>query len=110
MQDFRVSFNHGRQYFVVYLEDVSQYVFHKRGGGRWGYWWNEGQEGRRHGKFGEMHLVASKVTTDMVSHEIFHLVSEWLNWKLTWNTEETGARITDEVTRHFWREYRKATS
>lgn len=109
MQDFRVPFNRGKQYFVVYLEDVTPTTFHRRGGGRWGFWQASDERNDRLGLFGEMHLVAERVRNDVVAHELFHVVADWLSGKaIVPQNEERLARLMDELTRNFWREYGKA--
>lgn len=111
MTDFKVNFNHGRQYFVVYLEDVTPTTFHRRGGGRWGFWLGADERKERSGLFGELHLVAERVRNDVVAHELFHVVADWLNGKaIVPQTEERAALLMDELTRNFWREYGKAVN
>src|SRR5512146_1437043 len=122
---FRVFFRRKRQFFTVYLHDVHPSTFKRNGGGRWGYFvkkWDNPKEGL----FGEIHLVKSRVRVDSVSHEIDHLRCEWMfaNGRyvtikvrgrktlvrgkiLTGRNEEWYCRFGDELTRHFWREYKR---
>ena len=107
--DFRVFFNKNRQFFEVYLHDVHPNTFQSRGGGRWGYWTSTFENPRR-GKFGEIHLVKSRVRPDSVAHELDHLRMAWLFAKwivITPRNEERFCTFGDELTRRFWREYEK---
>ena len=108
-ESFRVFFNRKRQFFDVYLHDVSPNTFNRKGGGRWGYFVATWEHPRR-GKFGEIHLVKSRVRPDTVSHELDHLRCEWMfkRWIiLTPKNEEQWCKFGDELTRNFWREYGK---
>jgi hypothetical protein len=107
---FRVFFNHNRQFFEVYLHDVHPNTFSRKGGGRWGYFIRTGSSNPRRGKFGEIHLVKSRVRHDSVSHELDHLRMKWLFSKwiiVTPNNEEWFCTIGDELTRKFWNEYER---
>lgn len=106
---FRVYFNRKTQWFEVFLEDVSPETFHRQGGGRWGYFlptW----ERPRVGKFGEIHLVSSRVRPDVVAHELLHLWIAWLQAKgviITSRNEEILVLLYDELIRHFWKEFER---
>jgi hypothetical protein len=107
--DFRVFFNRNRQFFEVYLHDVHPNTFERRGGGRWGYFLC-GDDPPRFGKFGEIHLVKSRVRPDTVSHELDHLRMKWLfqRWIIvTPRNEEKFCTFGDELTRKFWREHER---
>lgn len=108
-QSFTVFFRRKRQWFDVFLHEITPITFHRRGGGRWGYF-TPTYENPKKGKFGEIHLVASRVRVDSVSHELDHLRQEWL-WAnrvaVGGRNEEWFCRFGDELTRNFWREYKK---
>ena len=109
LESFRVVFNHNRQFFKVYLHDVSPITFKRKGGGRWGYWLTTCENPRR-GLFGELHLVKSRVRPDTVSHELDHLRCAWMFKKfiiVTPKNEEWFCTMGDELHRKFWREYGK---
>lgn len=106
---FRVYFNHHRQWFDVHLEDVHPDTFNRHNGSRWGYF-QANYEFPRRGLFGEIHLVASRVTRDLVAHELLHLWIEWLRTKditIVPQNEEKYVVLFDELTRRFWKEYEK---
>ena len=102
---YTVKFNRGRQWVEVYLEDVHPSTFHRRGGGRWGYFIPQWTHPRR-GLFGEIHIVRSRLRHDVVAHELLHLWIEWLrarNVTINDRNEESLALLYDELTRRFWR-------
>ncbi len=105
---FRVYFNRRKSYVNVYLDDVHPDTFDRRGGGRWGYFTPEHDDGQ----LGDVHLVASRVRPDVVVHELLHVAAAYMlsRWcLLTPKTEERWASLLDELTRNFWKEYEKAT-
>ena len=107
---FNVYFNRRRQWITVTLHDVSPKTFVKRNGTWWGYYQADTERRTRRGKFGEIHLVAGRVTVDLVAHELFHLLADWMRCKemqITPQNEERLAWIFEEMTRNFWREMRK---
>ncbi len=107
--DFRLYFNRRKQWVDVYLWDVHPDTFERWGGGRWGYYL-AGSERTRRGRFGEIHLVRSRVRADGVAHELVHVLADRMRVRnITWSTytEERIAVWMDELTRSFWREYRK---
>ena len=109
IKDFRVYFNKHEQFFDVFLHDVTPITFQRRKGGRWGYFIRNGKYKRR-GKFGEIHLVKSRVRVDGVAHELDHLRMAWYFCKwivITPNNEERFCTFGDELTRKFWKAYEK---
>lgn len=108
MVEFRVPFNRNKQYLTVFLEEVAPVTFHRKGGGRWGYWWSGDDRAERLGWFGDLHIVASRVRNDVVAHELEHVLIDWQGGKpITAHNEERLCRLMDELTRNFWREYKK---
>lgn len=110
--DFRVCFRRNKQFFEVYLEDVHPNTFHRRGGGRWG-WFLATHDNPRRGLFGEIHLVKSRVRMDVVSHELDHLRCDFLfsnRISLSTRNEEWFCKFGDELTRNFWRSYERYNS
>lgn len=106
---FKLFFNRRKQWVCVYLEDVHPETFKRNGGGRWGYYLQNGERGRA-GLFGEIHLVRSRVRSDGVSHELIHLLADYLRARgtaITVYNEERIAELFDNWTRQFWREYGK---
>ncbi len=106
---FRVYFNRRRQYVSVFLHEVSPQTFHRRGGGRWGYYIAAEVRGRV-GKFGELHFVLDRVRPDVVAHELLHLLADRMRARgMVWceRNEERVALMFDELTRAFWREWHK---
>lgn len=104
---FRVWFNRRKQWIDVYLDDVHPTTFDRRGGGRWGYYVPAVDRNMRLGHLGDVHLVASRVRVDVVAHENMHVVVDRLG-AITSRNEERAARLMDELTRNFWREYKKS--
>ena len=107
---FTVYFNSRRQWFIVELHDVTPNTFERRGGGRWGYYQPEAERQNRRGKFGEVHLVASRVRPDLVVHELHHLFIYWMRCKhiaITPINEERLVMRFDEMVRNFYREYER---
>ena len=109
MDEFLIYFNKKRQHLKVYLWDVHPNTFQNWKAGRWGYFiakWDN----PRIGFFGEIHLVKSRVRVDLVVHELFHALTEWM-WAnrepISNRTEEFFASLLDEMTRGFYREFNK---
>ena len=111
MNEITIHFNRRRQWITVTLHDVSPQTFVRRNGTRWGYYQAETFRHDRRGKFGEVHLVASRVTPDLVAHELMHVLLDWIHCRDidTRRNEERLACLLDEMTRNFWREYGKVT-
>ena len=109
LPSFRVYFRNKQQFYDVYLHDTSPNTFHRRGGGRWGYFlatW----ENSKDGLFGEVHLVKSRVRVDSVSHELDHLRMEWIfsnRVGLGTRNEEWFCKFGDELIRNFYKEYER---
>lgn len=106
---FKAFFNKKRQFYEVYLWSVHPNTFDNWKGGRWGYFVYLA-ENPRLGKFGEIHLVESRVRVDSVSHELDHLRCAWIfknGITLSTRNEEWFCKFGDELTRNFWREYDK---
>jgi len=109
MESFRIYFNRRKQWLGIYIHDVHPNTFANWKGGRWGYFLPTWGSSRR-GKFGELHLVKSRIREDTITHETFHVVCAWLfarNVQLTPKNEEKMAEFQDELVRKFYREYRK---
>lgn len=106
---FTIYFNKRKQWIVVQVWDVHPTTFKNWGGGRWGYFdpvWEKPNEGL----FGELHLVRSGIREDTVAHELLHVVLGWCfaNWIIpTPKNEEKICTFNDELTRKFWKGYRK---
>lgn len=106
--EFRVIFNNGRQWLEVTVHEVSPATFERRNGTPWGYYQAAAGRRSRAGKFGEIHLVASRVQADVAAHELFHALADWMGAKgmqITPKNEERLATLFDELTRNFWRAY-----
>lgn len=107
--DFKIYFNKKRQWVDVTLWEVHPSTFYRWKGGRWGYFlaaWDNPKDG----KFGELHFVRSRLRMDTITHEVFHLLSEWMfanRDPLTPRNEERYAAWMDELTRKFIRETEK---
>lgn len=107
--DFRVFFSKKRQFLDVYLYEVHPNTFAKWDAGYWAYFiatW----ENPKQGKFGELHIVRSRIREDTVVHEIAHVVWEWMfanNIKFIRSNEEKFATKMDEIFRNFYRGYNK---
>lgn len=109
METFVVYFNRRKQWLEICIHDVHPKTFKQRGGGRWGYFIKTWENPRK-GKFGELHLVKRQIREDTITHEMFHVVCEWLFCKwviITPNNEEKVAEFLDELVRKFYREYKK---
>lgn len=106
---FRVGFRKNVQFFNVYLYDTTPKTFERHGGGRWGYFVPRWEHPKR-GWFGDIHLVKSRVRTDLVIHELDHLRLEWIfanEVTLSTRNEEWFCKFGDELVRNFYREYEK---
>ena len=106
---FRIIFNKKKQWLDIYLWEVHPTTFQNWGGGKWGYFiakW----ENPKQGFFGEVHLVKSRVREDLVTHELFHALVEWM-WSngitITRSNEERIVSLLDELVGKFYREYNK---
>lgn len=106
---FRFYFNKRKQWIDVFLWDVHPTTFSNWKMGRWGCF-NENWENPKQGFFGELHFVESRMREDLVNHELLHAWIEWI-WAnrtaVTNRNEETLVALFDEMTRNFYREYRK---
>lgn len=107
--DFKFYFNRRKQFCEVSLWDVHPNTFARWNSGRWAYFQAD-YTNPRLGKFGELHFIKSRIRFDTISHELFHLATEWI-WSggdtLTRKNEEKYAVFFDEITRKFIRELRK---
>jgi hypothetical protein len=109
MDEFLVYFNKRKQWLRIVLWDVHPTTFDRWKAGRWGYFIAKWQYPEI-GEFGEVHLVRSRVREDLVVHELFHALIEWMwaNRKpISSGTEERFATILDTMTRNFYKEYNK---
>jgi hypothetical protein len=105
----KIYFNSNRQWVELILWDVHPDTFERWGAGRWGYFLAD-WENPKSGKFGEVHFVWNRIRFDTVSHEVFHIVAEYLHANrdnLTARNEEKYASMTDELCRKIVREIRK---
>lgn len=106
---FKVYFNRHRQWIEVTLWNVHPNTFARWKAGRWAYFvatWDNPASG----KFGELHFVESRLRFDTVSHELFHVMAEWMfasRDPLTPRNEERYATMMDELSRRVIREIRK---
>lgn len=111
LPSFSVKFRRNRNFFDVYLHDVSPSTFQRKGGGLWGYYQPHGKR-TKFGLFGEIHLVRSRVRVDVVAHEIDHLRCDWIfsnGIQLSRYNEEWYCKFGDELIRNFYHEYNKYT-
>lgn len=112
LEEFLVYFNKRKQFLKIVLWDVHPNTFANWKAGRWGYFiakW----ESPRIGFFGEIHLVKSRVREDVVAHELFHALMEWM-WAnrdaITSRNEERYATLMDELTRNFYKGFNRIRS
>ena len=109
MDNFIIKFNKGKQWITVTAWDVHPDTFDRWGGGRWAYF-EANKETPKNGLFGELHFVKSGIREDTLAHEMFHVLCEII-WSrrdaITSRNEERYASLLDELTRKFWRNYRK---
>jgi hypothetical protein len=109
MDSFLIKFNKGKQWISVTLWDVHPDTFQNWGGGRWAYF-DPVYPFTSSGLFGEFHAVKSGIREDTVSHELFHVVCGIIYSRrdaITGRNEERYASLIDELTRKFFRGYRK---
>jgi hypothetical protein len=109
--NFKIYFNKNRQWLSVYLWDVHPNTFQIWKGGRWGYFHSK-WDNPKLGFFGELHFVKSRLREreDTVSHELLHALIDWMwsnGFTITRLNEEKMCEFMDELTRKFYREYRK---
>lgn len=111
MEEFEIYFNKKKQWITVHLWSVHPNTFDKWGGGRWAYF-EPKWENPKSGLFGELHLVKSGIREDTVTHEMFHVLCEWM-WAnrtaITARNEESMAEFLDGLVGNFYRQYRKLT-
>lgn len=109
MDNFEIKFNKNKQWITVTVWDVHPLTFKNWGGGRWAYF-EPSWENFREGLFGELHFVKAGIREDTIVHEMFHVLCEII-WSrrdaITSRNEERYASLLDELTRKFWRNYRK---
>jgi len=104
--NFRVYFNHGKQYFDVFVADSQRRFMNANK--CWAYYQPEKGRRSRRGCFGSVHF--SKLGSGLVAHELCHL---WLDWcrtgrakgRLNPKNEEYFVIHFGEITRNFWRKY-----
>ena len=107
--DFKIYFNRHRQWLDVTLWEVHPSTFARWKAGRWAYFvptWNNPKVG----VFGELHFIKSRLRFDVIAHEVFHVVMEyvWANRDaVTGRNEERYASLVDELSRKIVREARK---
>ena len=107
--NFKIFFNKKKQWVNVSLWDVHPSTFARWKAGRWAYFlatW----ENPKAGEFGELHFVVSGLRFDTLSHEIFHVLAEWMmanREPVSSKNEEKYAVMTDELSRKVVREIRK---
>lgn len=107
--DFKVFFNKKKQWIEVTLWDVHPTTFANWKGGRWGYFMPT-YSNPKQGVFGEIHLVKSRIREDLIVHELFHALTEWMwsnGFTVIRSNEERMAETLDEMVRKFYRELRK---
>lgn len=101
---FSFKFDRNRQIINVYLWDVHPNTFKSWKMGRWGCF------DSRDNILGDLHFVKSRVREDLVVHELFHALTEWM-WRtgitVTRKNEEKIAETLDEMVRKFYRQYKK---
>lgn len=114
IKTFRVYFNERKQWFVIHLHNVHPTTFYRYAQTYWGFFWGYNpskQRNRFAGFFGEIHLVASRVNENIVSHELLHLLADWCHVRgLDMNNfkrEEDLAWVSGELNGNFWRAYRR---
>lgn len=109
MNNFLIHFNNKKQWISVTVWDVHPDTFNNWGGGRWAYF-DPIIPYTKSGLFGELHLVKSGIREDTMSHELFHVLCAIMRSRLdaiTGRNEERYASLLDELTRKFWRGFRK---
>lgn len=111
METFRFWFNRRRNFVTVHFDASTPKTLDRKGYGLWGYYLKE-ENRSRWGKFGELHFITrtGKLRDDVISHELFHLLADYLRYRsleLNEQNEERIVLIHDELTRSFWREYKK---
>lgn len=109
MDKFNIYFNKKKQWIEVTLWDVHPNTFQQWKAGRWGYFLAT-YENPKLGKFGEIHLVKSRVRPSLVIHELNHAWVEWM-WSrgetITRKNEERLISFNDSLVDKFYKEYNK---
>lgn len=105
---FRLFFNRKKQWVDVCIHDVHPNTFERHGGGRWGYF-EYSEPLPKFGKFGELHLVETRIRVDLIAHELPHVTIRWFSSRGLdiFKHEERFCVMIDELTRNFWKEYKK---
>lgn len=112
---FIYPFNSGKQRVKVCIYDVTEKRFERWGrtkrepGSYHGYYEPRDGRSRYRGIFGILHLRLGSLDDNLVAHEIYHLMADWMksrNMQLSDKTEETLAWLNGELNGNFWKKYR----
>ena len=101
---FRVWFNKRKQYYDVFIADNSRKFLYAEK--CYAYYQPETVRKARRGKFGEVHF--SQTGAGLVSHELLHLLIDWMrvrNMTITPDNEERIVSMYGELVRRFWIKY-----
>jgi hypothetical protein len=110
MPTFSLYLNRRRHWIDVYIEDVHPSTFKRRGGGYWGFFIGKGYS-RGGGLLGEVHLVKSRLTHDLIVHEFAHAAIYWYSARgvaISGLTEEAFCTLLDSLVRVFYRQAKRA--
>lgn len=109
MEGFNIYFNKNKQWVKIILWDVHPNTFANWRGGRWGYFIST-YENPKIGEFGEVHLVKSRIREDVIAHEMFHVMVEWM-WSngetITRKNEERYTEFLDQLVGKFFKQFNK---
>lgn len=106
---FKVFFNNKKQWLAVEIWDVHPTTFDRWNKTRWGYF-QATWESPSSGEFGELHFVRSGIRFDTITHELIHVLAEWLyanRTSIISRNEERLAKMMDEIARKLEREFRR---
>lgn len=110
MRRIRVKFNDNKQSVDFIVGENIKAFLKKRG--CYAEYWNRAGRKQRRGPFGYIRLpsmvgVKSAEYSELVSHEVYHLVDDWWRCRkgnvMSDANEEKRAEIHGEIVRKFWR-------
>lgn len=104
MKAITIRFNDNKQAVKFYVADDPARF--KRVNQCLAYYMPHEERKKRTGLFGIIGL--SDVTPELVTHEVVHLVADWMNTRrmtLNVRNEERVATLAGEIARRFWRKY-----
>ena len=111
IQKIIVKFNNRRQFVEVYIWQ-SPRKFYNRFGDCIGIYWGDAQRMPRRGKFGEIHLIQSRIDHELVPHEFLHFFIDLIRTRNGTITKRNEEKLVSEyglMVKDFWKKYSRLT-